>query len=100
MDELDAREDLLDLAALELADEVPAEAGVRLGLGLELLGAVLTHQRPTRLLQDVELLERDVLDRREQLDLGRVAAGLARGFGDLRLDALASSSARSRPRDR
>src|SRR5215204_980856 len=40
VDELDVREDLLDLAALELADEVPAEAaGARGGLGLELLSA-------------------------------------------------------------
>ena len=45
------REDLLDLAALELADEVPAEAGIGLGLGLELLRAVLADDgrgRPRR----------------------------------------------------
>ena len=78
VDELHVREDVLDLAALELADEVPAErAGVRLGLGDEVLRAVLAQQRHARLGEHLELLERHVLDRGEQL-----------GVADLRADAL------------
>ena len=81
VDQLDVRQDLLDLAALELADEVPAQLGVRGRLGLELLGAVLAHEREARLGEDAHLLERDVLDRGQQLDLVRVAAGLLRRHG-------------------
>src|SRR3954451_21020425 len=88
VDQLGVREDLLDLAALELADEVPAELGVGGRLGLELLGAVLPQQREPGLVEDVEVLERDVLDRREQLDVVSVAAGLARRLGDLGTHAL------------
>src|SRR5215208_3377571 len=83
VDQLRVREDLLDLAALELADEVPAELGVGRGLGLELLSAVLAQQRQPGLVQDMEVLERDVLDGGEQLDLVGAAAGLASGVVDL-----------------
>ena len=62
--------------------------GIGLGLGLELLGAVLAHQRQPGLLEHAQLLERDVLDRREQLDVARVAARALRGVGDLRPHAL------------
>ena len=63
-------------------------SGCALGLGLELLGAVLAHDRQAGLGDHAELLERDVLHRGEQLDLGRVAAGLLRRRGDLLADAL------------
>ena len=78
------REHLLDLAALELADEVPAEAiaGGRL-LGLELLRAVLAEQLEAGLGERAEILGRHVLHRREQLDVVRIAAGAAGGGGDL-----------------
>src|SRR5918995_617941 len=80
VDELDVREQVLDLAALELADEVPAEhARVRLGLGGEVLRAVLAEQRHARLGEHPELLERDVLDRGQQLrvaDLGADPLGV------------------------
>src|SRR3954453_22026271 len=83
VDQLHVREDLLDLAALELADEVPAELGVGGGLGLELLGSVLAQQCEPGLVQDGEVLERDVLDGGEQLDLVGAAAGLLSGLADL-----------------
>src|SRR3954463_13366763 len=81
MDELDVRQDVLDLAALELADEVPAERPrMRLGLGGEGLRAVLAEQAPARLGEHLQLLQRHVLDRREQL---RVADLLADAGGVL-----------------
>src|SRR6266576_3461736 len=81
VDELGEREDLLDLAALELPDEVPAELGMRGRLGLELLGAVLAEQLEAGLAQDRQVLERDVFDGGEQLDLRGVAAGLGCRLG-------------------
>ena len=77
-------DDLLDLARLQLADEVPAELGVLRRLGLEVLRAVLAQQRQPGLAEHAELLQRHVLDRGQQLDLGRVAAGV----GDRRAHAL------------
>src|ERR687893_36152 len=44
VDELDVREDDLDLSALQLADEVPAELRVRGGLRHEVLRAVLPQE--------------------------------------------------------
>ena len=73
VDQLDVRQDRLDLARLQLADEVPAVLGVRGRLGLELLGAVLAEQREPGLAEHAHLLQRDVLDRGEDLDLGGVA---------------------------
>jgi len=79
------RQELADLAALEMADEVPGErAGVRLRLGHEVLGAVLAHQLDAGLGEHRELLDRHVLDRREDLHVGRVAPG----GGDLGADPL------------
>jgi hypothetical protein len=65
-----AREDLPDLAALQLADEVPGQLGVRGRLGLEVLRAVLASQRDAGLGQRADVLERDVLRRGEDLDAG------------------------------
>src|SRR3954452_24571746 len=83
VDQLGVREDLLDLAALELADEVPAEAGVLAVLGLEVLRAVLPEQGQAGLGEHADLVERDVLHRGEQFHLGRVAPRAARRVGDL-----------------
>ena len=79
LDQPHVRQDLLDLAALQLADEVPGEP-VRpaLGLGHELLGAVLAQERDAALGQRVELARVQVLDRGEDLELVRVAPGAAR----------------------
>ena len=54
------RQDLPDLAALEVADEVPREQ-VPVGghLRLEVLRAVLAHQGDTRLCQDRQVVEPD-----------------------------------------
>src|ERR1700754_1339702 len=84
VDQLHVREDLLDLARLQLADEVPADLGVLAALGLEVLRAVLAEQVHARLAQRVELVDRHVLDRGEDLDLGRGPARLR----DPLLDAL------------
>ena len=55
----DVRQDLLDLAALQLADEVPRRSGRRgRRLGLEVLGAVLADQRDAGLGERAELLDR------------------------------------------
>ena len=85
VDQLDERQDLAHLAALELADEVPAQRriGPCGGLGLELLRAVLAEQREAGLGQHADVLDVDVLDRGEQLDVGGIAPGAARGGGDL-----------------
>ena len=65
-------QDLGDLAALERADEIPREgSGIRARLGDQLLGAVLAEQRDPGLAQRPQLLQCDVLDRGEDLDLGR-----------------------------
>ena len=78
VDELGVRDDLLDLAALELADEVPAQLGVRGRLRLEVLGAVLARERDPGRGERADLLQRHVLDGGE--DLGP--------FGELRADPL------------
>ena len=68
VDEAHRGRDVLDLAALQLADEVPGEqAGVGLLLGRELLGPVLAHQLDARLGQRGQLGGVHVLDRRQHL---------------------------------
>jgi hypothetical protein len=59
------------LAALEVADEVPAE-GVAVGvvLHLQVLRAVLPHHLDAGLGQRRQVLERDVLRRRDDRDPG------------------------------
>ena len=52
-----------------------------LRLGLELLRAVLAHDRDAGLGEDAELLDRDVLDRREDLDVSSPDLGRARARG-------------------
>ena len=49
----------------------------------QLLGPVLPHQRHARLGEHADVLDVEVLDRGEQLDVGRVAAGAPGGGGDL-----------------
>ena len=95
VDQLDVREDLLDLAALQLADEVPAERrGCGGRLGDELLRAVLPQQRQTPPRASTPSSSHgDVLDGRQQLDVRRVAAGPLRSGGDLRSRACATLSA-------
>ena len=79
VDPLHERQDLRDLAALHVADEVPGEAvAVRGVLGLEVLGAVLADARDAGVGERAEVLERDVLRRRDDLDVARVAPPLAR----------------------
>src|SRR3954470_19079431 len=85
VDELHERDDLAHLAALELADEVPAEAVAMGGtLLLELLGAVLAEQRDAGLRQRAEVVGLDVLHGGEQLHGLRVAARASRGRLDSR----------------
>ena len=88
VDPLHEREDLRDLAALHVADEVPGEAIAVLGvLGLEVLRAVLADPRDAGLDECAEVLERDVLRRRDDLHVagipprarGRRGDPLARG---------------------
>jgi len=55
VDQLGEREDLLDLARLQLADEVPAEVRVKRRLVLELLRAVLAQQRQPGVAQGADL---------------------------------------------
>ncbi len=58
LDVADVREDLADLAALEMADEVPGErAGVRLRLRDEVLRAVLADELDAGLGEHGELLD-------------------------------------------
>src|SRR5438309_975284 len=89
VDEPHVRNDELDLAALELPDEIPLKA-LTMGadLRLEVLCAVLADDADARLGQDVHLLDRDVLGRRAHLDRVGVAPGMGRGAGDLPADAL------------
>jgi hypothetical protein len=76
VDVADVRQDVLDLAALQLPDEVPGEpARRRRGLGHELLGAVLAHDGDTAVGQCRQLLDRQIFDRGQDLHLRRVASG-------------------------
>ncbi len=86
VDQLRVREDLPDLAALELADEVPAERRPVLRLGLELLRAVLPQQVEAGVGEGAQLGDVEILDGGEQLDARGIAANpLARG-GDAGAD--------------
>ena len=58
--------------------------GTRLRLGHQVLGAVLADELYPAVGEPAELLDRHVLDRREDLHVGRVAPG----GGDLGADAL------------
>ena len=69
VDQAADRQQLLDLAALEVADEVPGErVPPALVLRGQVLLAVLADQRHPGLGQDAHLLERHVLGRRQHLD--------------------------------
>ena len=74
MDVAHVRHDLLDLAALQLPDEVPRQLGVRGRLGLQVLRAVLAGQRDAGLRERADVLQRQVLGGGEDLhvraDLG------------------------------
>ncbi len=71
VDQPHVRRHVLDLAALELADEVPGEqVAVRLLLGEQLLGPVLAHQFDAGLGQRRQVISLDVFDRGEDLHLG------------------------------
>src|SRR6185437_1539819 len=85
VDEPHVRSDVLHLAALQRADEVPGEvAAVALVLGHEILGAVLAEQGDACLGQRGQLVGRHVLGGCQQLDLARVAPRA----GDLLADAV------------
>ena len=79
MDVADPAEQVLDLAALQLADEIPVleqiDADGRL-LRLELLGAILPHRRDPACGQRGQQFDRYVLDRGEDLDAARIPARL------------------------
>ena len=79
MDQPHERGDLLDLAALHVADEVPRE-GVAVGgdLRLQLLRLVAAGDRDAGLGERGEVVDRDVLDRRDELHLGAVAPAARR----------------------
>src|SRR5437016_13627303 len=69
MDELADRVHGLRLAALEMPDEVPAEGvAVDRVLRLEILRAVLANDLDSGLGEDRQLLDRDVLRRRDDRD--------------------------------
>ena len=71
MDQPHVRGDQLELAALDGADEIPAEQlTVGLLLGNQLLCAVLPHQLDAGLGQRRQVIGRHVLDRGQDLDLG------------------------------
>ena len=77
-------QEVADLAALQLADEIPGEpAGQRRRLGDQVLRAVLADQRDAALGERPQLGHRQVLDRGQDLDL----RGIATGGGDLLADA-------------
>ena len=70
------RKHLLRLAALEVSDEVEGEAVAPASVLLrEVLRDVLADQLDAGVGERAELIGRDVLRGREQLDLGGVAAG-------------------------
>ena len=76
VDQAAERQQLLDLAALQVADEVPLEGvAPALALGGQVLLAVLADQRHPGLGQRAHLLDRHVLGRGEDLD--PVAGALA-----------------------
>jgi hypothetical protein len=69
VDQAHPRCDVLDLAALERADEVPFEqVPVRVLLGGQLLRAVLAHQRHAALGQCRQVVDVQVLHGRADLD--------------------------------
>src|SRR3712207_1211084 len=71
LDRARERGNVAHLARLQRADEVPPleQVAVRLVLGEHVLGAVLAHHRDPRLGQRRQVVGRDVLDRRADLDL-------------------------------
>ena len=90
------RRDDLDLAALQVADEVPRErVAVRGDLRLQVLRAVLADRRDPGLREQPEILERDVLAGGDELDVRGVAPGARGGrrdplahLGEVRADEL------------
>jgi hypothetical protein len=71
VDQAHVRRDLLHLAALELADEVPREqVAVRLLLREQVLGAVLANELDSGLRERGQALGLDVLGGGQHLDLG------------------------------
>ena len=76
VDQLHVRHDLLDLARLQLADEVPAEVRVALAFASRSCARFSPSSVRPASRQHADLLERHVLDRGEDLDLGRVAPGV------------------------
>ncbi len=76
VDHPDERQHLLDLAALEMPDEVEGERLAPLAvLDGQRLGRVLAHQLDTGGRQCAHQLGRDVLGRGQQLDVARVSSG-------------------------
>jgi hypothetical protein len=58
------------LSALEVADEVPPESrAVPVVLGLEVLGAILADDLDSRVREQAELVDRDVLRRDDHRDI-------------------------------
>ncbi len=87
MDQLDLGQQLADLAALQLPDEVPGEhAGVGVCLGFQVLSAVFPQQSDSCPSKRAEVRHGQVLDGREQLDVVGVPAGPVCGGGDLLTD--------------
>ena len=81
VDQAHVRRDVLDLAALERADEVPGEqVAVLVLLGQQVLGAVLAHQLDAGLGERGQVVGRTYLIAAQDLDLaGRSARARARG---------------------
>ena len=82
----DASDDLLDLAALQMTDEVPREEfAVRILLGNQLICTVLAHATDAGGVEQRQVFDREVLDGRHDLDTTWVASNASAGLGDLLL---------------
>ena len=94
VDEAHERRDLLDLAALQLPDEVPRErVAVRIDLRDEVLRAVLPGDGEAGLGEHAELCGGDVLHGGDDLDLAGIAPGARGGGGDALADLARGSRA-------
>src|ERR1019366_1236379 len=83
--QLDVSDDLLHLARLQSADEMPAQPSRRARHLLEqILCAVLADQRHAGLRESLDVVRADVLDGRQDVDLAAISPRARRGTLDPR----------------